>query len=186
MSKFYTRQGDDGTTGLLGSGRVLKSDPRMEAVGVIDEATAALGIARANSKAAETIPLLLEIGRDLYNIMAEVAATPENAPKFRVVDASRVSWLESQVDSLGSTVEMPNEFILPGDSASGAYFALARTTVRRAERAVVGLYSRGDIENTALITYLNRLSTLCFLLELVENELAGKSSPTLAKGGASQ
>ena len=185
MSKFYTGQGDDGFTGLLGEGRVLKSHPRLEAVGAIDEATAALGVARASCQAVETIPLLLEIQRDLYNIMAEVAATPENAPKFRVIDASRVSWLEAKIEGIGDTVEMPKEFILPGDSTSGATFALARTIVRRAERAVVRIYQQDEIENVDLIRYLNRLSSLCFLLELVENKLAGVSTPTLAKGEGS-
>ncbi|MGD9093427.1 MAG: cob(I)yrinic acid a,c-diamide adenosyltransferase [Anaerolineales bacterium] len=182
MTKFYTRQGDDGFTSLLGEGRVPKDSPRLEAVGAIDEATAAIGIARANCQTAETIPLLLEVQRDLYNTMAEVAATPENAKKFRVTDASRVSWLEGKIEEIGSAIEMPKDFILPGDTSSGGYFALARTVVRRAERALVHLYHQGDIENESLIGYLNRLSSLCFLLELVENRLGGKSMPTLAKG----
>ena len=182
MSKFYTRKGDDGFTGLLGEGRVPKSHPRLEAVGAIDEATAAIGLARANCQAEEYVPVLLEIQRDLYNVMAEVAATPENASKFRVIDSGRVSWLEDQIEEIGETVEMPKEFILPGDSNSGAAFALARTVVRRTERALVRLFHQDEIENVELIRYLNRLSSLCFLLELVENKLTGVSTPTLAKG----
>jgi cob(I)alamin adenosyltransferase len=182
MAKFYTRQGDDGFTGLLGEGRLPKSHPRLDAVGAIDEATAAIGLARASCQSEQTSPLLLEVQRDLYNLMAEVAATPENAANFRVIDSSRVSWLEDKIEGIGETVEMPKEFILPGDSTSGATFALARTVVRRAERALVQLYHDGDIENITLISYLNRLSSLCFLLELVENKLSGKSTPTLAKG----
>jgi cob(I)alamin adenosyltransferase len=182
MTKFYTRQGDDGFTGLLGEGRVPKDSTRLEAIGAIDEATAAIGVARANCQTAKTIPLLLEVQRDLYNMMAEVAATPENAEKFRVIDTSRISWLEDKIEETSSSTEMPKEFILPGDTPSGGYFALARTIVRRAERALVHLYHQGDIENSALLGYLNRLSSLCFLLELVENRLGGKSTPTLAKG----
>jgi len=180
MSPFYTRNGDDGTTGLLGEGRVPKHHPRMEALGAIDEASAALGMARALCKATQIGAILLEVQRDLYQLMAEVAAAPEHAERFRSLNRGRLEWLESQADALSSLVHVPDEFILPGDTPSGAALALARTVVRRAERRVAGLTHSGEIENPLLLQYLNRLSSLCFALELLENQQTGRDS-TLAK-----
>ena len=108
---FYTAKGDDGTTGLLGEGRVPKYHARMEAIGALDEASAALGLARAQCSAPQTAPILLEAQRDLYKLMSEVAATPENAQRFHFIDESRVDWLTKQTDKLSTIVEMPKEFI---------------------------------------------------------------------------
>jgi cob(I)alamin adenosyltransferase len=176
---FYTRKGDDGTTGLLGKGRVAKHHARMEAIGTLDESSASLGLARATVRDARCGPLLLEAQRDLYRLMAEVAAEPDNAEQFRF-DARRVNWLEEQTDALSKTVDMPKEFILPGDSAAGAALSLARAVVRRAERRVVELFDKKEINNPALQQYLNRLSSLLFVLELLENQAAGKDT-TIAK-----
>jgi cob(I)alamin adenosyltransferase len=181
MNPFYTRTGDDGTTGLLGEGRVPKSHPRTEAVGTVDEATAALGLARALCQTQETAELLLKIQRDLYALMAEIAATPPSAARFRAIDSQSVAWLEAQTDRLAPQVNMPSEFILPGDSAAGAALSLARTVVRRAERRVVQLVHDQELDNRELMRYLNRLSSLCFVLELWENQAAGAANPTLAK-----
>jgi cob(I)alamin adenosyltransferase len=181
MPTFYTKTGDDGYSGLLGDGRVPKFDPRLEAVGTLDEATAALGLARSGCLDARSAPLLLQVQRDLYGLMTEVAATPENAFRFRSIAAEKVTWLEQQTDLLSSQVEMPKEFILPGDSPASAALALARTIVRRAERRVAQLVHAGELENLDLLRYLNRLSSLCFALELVEIQAAGKAKPTLAK-----
>ncbi len=176
---FYTRKGDDGTTGLLGKGRIAKHHARMEAIGTLDESSASLGLARAAARDARCKPLLLEAQRDLYLLMAEVAATHENAEQFHF-DARRVDWLEEQTDALSKIVEMPKEFILPGDSAAGAALSLARAIVRRAERRVVELFDKKEITNPALQQYLNRLSSLLFVLELLENRAAGKDT-TLAR-----
>lgn len=182
MTQFYTRSGDDGYTGLLGEGRVPKHDIRPEAVGTVDEATAALGFARANCQTEVSADLLLNIQRDLYNLMAELAATPENAVKFRTIDATRLKWLETQIDFASGEVSIPKEFIIPGDTRSGAAMALARTVVRRAERRVAQLFHTGELENPVLMQYLNRLSSLLFILELFENQASGSEKPTLAKG----
>src|SRR5262245_37179320 len=115
LMSFYTSKGDDGTTNLLGEGRVAKYHARIEAVGTLDESTAALGLARAQCLDPHSAPILLETQRDLYKLMAEVAATPENAEKFHFIDAGRVSWLEQQTDELSQLVEIPHGFILPGD-----------------------------------------------------------------------
>ena len=177
---FYTAKGDDGTTGLLGEGRVPKYHVRMEAIGALDEASAALGLARAQCSARQTAPILLVTQRDLYKLMAEVAATPENAQRFHFIDETRVGWLEEQTDELSKIVEMPKEFILPGDTLGGAALSLARAIVRRAERCVVSLFDEEEVINPDLQRYLNRLSSLCFVLELLENQNAGKKT-TLAK-----
>ncbi|HSO28050.1 MAG TPA: cob(I)yrinic acid a,c-diamide adenosyltransferase [Anaerolineales bacterium] len=182
MTQFYTRKGDDGYTGLLGEGRVPKHDLRPEAVGAIDEASAALGWARAHSQAALSPEILISIQRDLYGLMAEIAATPENAARFRTIGAERLAWLEAQIELVSSQTVIPTEFILPGDTRAGAAMALARTVVRRAERRVAELFLGNQIENRFLLQYINRLSSLLFILELLENQAAGYEKPTLAKG----
>ena len=181
MSDFYTRTGDDGTSGLLGSGRVPKDHPRLEAIGTIDEANAAFGVARAICSEPHIQEIILTIQRDLYNMMAEVAATPENAPLFHAIDSGRTSWLEDEIDHIGSQIEMPKEFIVPGDTQTGAAFDLARVIVRRAERGVAQLWHADEIKNPEILRYLNRLSSLCFMLEIRENQIQGGKPLTLAK-----
>lgn len=126
MSSYFTRQGDDGYTGILGEGRVAKYDPRPEMVGTLDEASAALGLARALSTDPRTAELILALQRDLYHVMAEAAATPDQAQRFRVMDASRVAWLEQQALDLESGLPAIEGFVVPGDSPVGAAMALAR------------------------------------------------------------
>lgn len=182
MPGFYTRRGDDGMTGLLGEGRVAKYDLRMDTLGAIDEATAALGLARAQSVSETAQELTVSVQRDLYLLMAETAATQENAERFHAINAEKVGWLESNTDALSLQVEVPREFIIPGDTVAGAAFDMARTIVRRAERFMAALLARGDVTNTELLKYLNRLSSFLFILELFENQAAGKSQITKAKG----
>ena len=177
---LYTRKGDDGTTGLLGEDRVSKDHPRIEALGALDEASATLGLARASCQAPQTPPILREVQRDVYKLMAEVAATPENVDKFHGIDAERVTWLEEQADEIQTVVTMPKAFILPGDTPSGATLSLARAVVRRAERRVTELFTLDELSNPEILRYLNRLSSLCFVLELLENQAAGRST-SLAK-----
>ena len=181
MSKYYTRRGDDGTTGVLGEGRVTKYDLRMEVLGAVDEATAALGMARSLAKTTAVRGLLLNIQRDLYLLMAESAATEENEERFHAVNEDKVTWLEEQTDALAGQVTLPKEFIVPGDTRPGAFLALARTIVRRAERRVAVLVEAGELQNPELLRDLNRLSSLCFVLELYESQAAGRAGPTLAK-----
>ncbi len=172
---FYTRTGDDGKTSLLGEGRVAKYHSRLEAIGSLDESSAALGVARAAALDPRSKAFLMDAQRDLYHLMSEVAATPENASQFQF-DGERVVWIERQSEMLGEKVEMPGEFILPGDSPAGAALSLARAIVRRAERRVVELFDNKEITNPALQQYLNRLSSLLFVLELIENRAAGKET----------
>jgi len=181
MPVLFTGQGDEGNTGLLGEGRIAKYDLRMEAIGAVDEATAALGIARNHARLPATAEVLLHVQRDLYLLMAETAATPENAARFHAIDSGMVGWLEERIEAIGQKVTLPKEFIVPGDTTPGAFLDLARTIVRRAERRVAELLHRGDVQNPEMLRYLNRLSSLCFLLELSENAAAGVDQTTLAK-----
>jgi cob(I)alamin adenosyltransferase len=181
MSPLYNGRGDDGTTGWLGEGRLPKHHPRIETLGTLDEASAALGLARALARHPGTAATLVGIQRDLYAVMAEVAASPKQAGKFRELDASRVGWLESQAEALEARISIPGGFILPGDSPGGAALSLARTIVRRAERRLADLLDRGELSNRVLLQYLNRLSSLCFALELLENQEADRPTQ-LAKG----
>ena len=181
MNRHYSRTGDDGYTGILGEGRLPKYHPRVEAVGTIDEASAALGMARAVCQLTRTAQLLLIIQRDLYTLMAEAAALPENAPRFRSIDSDRVTWLEQQTDLISTTIVLPREFNVSGDTPAGAALNLARTVVRRAERRIAELLHQGELENIDLLRYLNRLSSLCYVLESAENAAAGKTHSTLAK-----
>jgi cob(I)alamin adenosyltransferase len=113
--------------------------------------------------------------------MAEVSAPLNTAARFRVIDKARVDWLESEIDQITALVEIPREFIVPGDTPSGGLLSLARAIIRRAERIIAKLLHMGEVENKELLRYLNRLSSLCFALELLENQASGKSRPTLAK-----
>jgi cob(I)alamin adenosyltransferase len=181
MCPFFTRTGDEGDTGLLGEGRVPKYDLRMETLGTLDEAGAALGLARSVAQSEQTCTLILQIQRDLYLLMTEVAATPEALSHFKSIGKEQVEWLEDWAHTLSEGLNIPKEFILPGDSFAPAALDLARTIVRRAERRMVELLHLKIVSNTELIRYLNRLSSLCFVLELYENQAGGHPSPTLAK-----
>jgi len=181
MTSFYTRRGDDGTTGLLGEGRVEKFDLRMEVLGAIDEATAALGLARAHSSSGEVKVLVLQVQRDLYSLMAEAAATAENAEKFKKIDDSKIKWLEKVTDDISKKVTIPREFIVPGDTVVGAFFDMARTIVRRSERKMAELLHKNEVGNADLLRYLNRLSSLLFVIELFENQNEGNLNVTKAK-----
>lgn len=180
MSPFYTRTGDEGKTGLLGDERLDKFHPIIETLGAFDEASAALGLARSLSSLDGTRSLLVIVQRDLYALMAELAAAPENTSRFHTIDQERIQWLEGHVDAISARVRDPKEFILPGDTTAGAALALARTSVRRAERRLAELSARGLVDNPLLLPYLNRLSSLCFVLELEEYQQAGQHT-ALAK-----
>jgi len=181
VPEFYTRMGDDGTTGLLGPGRVPKYHPRPEAYGAVDEAAAALGVARSLTRLASTRATLETMQRDLYRLMAEVAAPSDEAHRFRAIDSSRVTWLESEIERASDGVPEPKGFILGGDTPAAAALDLARTVLRRAERQVARLTHDGELSNPDLLRYLNRSSSLSFVLGLAEIHAAGMDGPTLAR-----
>ena len=165
MAKVTTGTGDTGYTGLLGSERVAKYDPRPDTFGTVDEATSALGLARAMAQDPKVKEIIYRIQNELYILMAELATTPENYEKmgFRMM-AEHVQWLEQVEESLKQEVEIPNKFVIPGDTLDGAALDLARTIIRRAERMTVKLLHDGVIQNSEVIRYLNRLSDLVFIL----------------------
>jgi cob(I)alamin adenosyltransferase len=177
---WYTATGDDGTTALLGDARVYKYHPQPETYGTVDEASASLGLARALASQPSIKDVLLTVQRDLHQMMSELAATPATAHRFRTINAGRVAWLEATTDSFGNQVARPRGFVAPGDTPAGAALDLARTIVRRAERQVVRLHDDGLCANGEILRYLNRLSSLCFVLALIE-DAAGQGGSTLAK-----
>ena len=165
MAKVTTGTGDAGYTGLLGSERVAKYDPRPDTFGTVDEATSALGLARATAQDPKVKEIIYRIQNELYLLMGELATTPENYEKMGLrMTADHVQWLEQVEESLKQEVEIPNKFIIPGDTLDGAALDLARTIIRRAERMAVKLLHDGIIQNGEVIRYLNRLSDLVFIL----------------------
>jgi cob(I)alamin adenosyltransferase len=164
--KIYTRTGDDGTTGLLYGGRVRKDAPAIEANGAVDEAQAVLGMARAEAERGSDLDeVLIVLERDLWVLMAEVATAPESrsklAPGTSAVTADMVTSLETRIDELKERLEMPAQFVVPGQNRVSAVLDVARTVVRRAERLVV---AAPPAEGSLVGPYLNRLSDLLWAL----------------------
>src|SRR4051812_30497088 len=151
MVRFYTGLGDDGTTDLLGA-RVAKDDPRIDALGSLDEATSAIGLARSVTTNDRVREDLVAVQRDLYQIMAELAFTAELRPAAYEFAQDRVDWLGAETDDLVASVELPREFILPGESTPGAALDVARTVARRGERQVVALGHAGHPVNPAILS----------------------------------
>lgn len=160
-----TKRGDDGSTGLLYGGRVRKDSTRVEANGAIDEAQAAIGLARAEVRRSKLDEELVALERGLWVLMAEVATAPRNrgklAPGVTRVTSEMVDALERRVHELEASGLVPTEFVVPGQSRASAALDLARTVVRRAERLTVTL---GPGEDSHVVPYLNRLSDLLWLL----------------------
>jgi len=174
---FYTGKGDAGYTGLIGEERVAKDSPRIEALGVLDEAISAMGLGRALAMRPQSKPLLVRLQRELSMIAAEVAAPEPNSLADRI-SAEHVISLEVDIDELGKEICAPFAFIVPGDSPGSGALHLARATVRRAERRVSALYHQGELANEQLLRYLNRLSSLLFLLARADDQAAGVTVPT--------
>lgn len=161
--KIYTRKGDDGTTGLLFGGRVRKDSDAPRAYGAVDEAQAAIGLARPGASA-ELDELLVRICHDLYVCMAELATLPENRSKLepgrQSVTPEMVAALEPMIDDVTGRFPMPTDFVIPGGSPTSAALDVARTVVRRAEREALGVAAAGS----SVVPYLNRLSDLLWAL----------------------
>jgi cob(I)alamin adenosyltransferase len=179
--KIYTARGDQGATDLLGE-RVRKDDPRIELLGDLDEANSSIGLGRSVATWGNANDTLVTAQRDLYTIMAELAFIDTTRPDSLRFAAERVDWLEEAIAAVQETVELPREFVVPGDTHAGAALDVARTVVRRAERRAVALADEGGIGNPEIVRYLNRLSSLLFILARAE-DLQGGGSVRLAKGG---
>jgi cob(I)alamin adenosyltransferase len=163
--KIYTRNGDDGTTGLYYGGRVPKSSDPIEVNGAVDEAQAMLGWARSLTERGSRLDkVLVLLERDLWVLMAEVATLPENrhklTPGSSLVTEAMITHLEAVIDELSDETPMPTEFVVPGENQISAALDVARTVIRRAERIAVGY----PLEGSFAVAYLNRLSDLAWTM----------------------
>ena len=199
-SVVATTKGDDGTTGLLfGGPRVAKDDPRTEAYGTVDEAVAALGLARAHLGAKRrvgTLPanlgglgeLILRLQRELFVVGAELATTPEAWDRLEDgrtrVSRAMVEDLEGVLVELERHLEMPREFVVPGETITSAALEVARTVVRRAERRSVTLRAAGLVPGEHLVPYLNRLADLVWVLARAAEQAESRSATPARRPGA--
>ena len=179
LNRIYTRTGDDGTSGLVDGSRRAKHDPRFEAVGAVDEANAVLGWASlAQADAAD----LTRIQNDLFDLGADLATPGDDFEPsemvLRIVPA-QVAWLEARIDAVNEQLEPLRSFILPGGSEAAARLHVARTAVRRAERAMTALAAAEPV-NPAALAYVNRLSDYMFVLARAAN---GGDDPLWQPGG---
>jgi len=179
-SAVATRKGDDGTTGLLfGGERIAKDDLRAEAYGTIDEAVAALGLARAQLGLKDRLGVLsvgfgelpgviLRLQRELFVAAAELATNPDAWERLEDgrtrVSADMVDGIEGLLREVEAHIAMPKEFVVPGETPTSAAIELARTIIRRAERRAVGLGHEGLIPGPYLLPYLNRFADLLWVL----------------------
>jgi cob(I)alamin adenosyltransferase len=180
LNKIYTRTGDGGTTGLVDGSRRSKADARLHAIGEVDEANSALGIAiAALERAGGEAPLvagLRRIQNDLFDLGADIATPGEDFEPgemtLRIVQ-TQVDWLENAIDAANEQLDPLTSFILPGGSEAAAAMHLARAISRRAERALVSAATHEPF-NPLAATYLNRLSDYLFVLcRLINKERGG-------------
>jgi cob(I)alamin adenosyltransferase len=171
LNKIYTRTGDDGTTGLVDGSRLPKHAARMEAIGAVDEANSALGLALLQLDSVAHRAAVLRIQNDLFDLGADIATPGEDfTPSemvLRIVPAQAV-WLEQQIDALNADLAPLTSFILPGGSEAAARVHIGRAAVRRAERTMTALAAHDPV-NPAALAYINRLSDLLFVLARAVN-----------------
>ncbi len=170
--KIYTKTGDAGQTSLLGGARVSKADRRVDAYGDVDEANAAIGVARALGLPSDIDQTLDRIQRDLFALgasLADARARPGAQESKMLLGEADIERLEAWIDEGQASLPALRRFILPGGTAAGAALHLARTITRRAERRIVALEQPDPIQ----ITYINRLSDLLFVIARVVNHRAG-------------
>jgi cob(I)alamin adenosyltransferase len=172
--KIYTRTGDAGETGLFGGARVAKTDLRVEAYGSVDEANAAIGVARAAGVSPSADRLLQTIQDELFTVGAELACAPGKEAKLRLelVDDAATERQEHAMDELEATLPPLKTFVLPGGTPGAAGLHLARTIARRAERAVLSANAESPLR-PEILRYLNRLSDLLFVMARAENHVSG-------------
>ncbi len=170
MTKMYTRRGDKGETDLMGGKRVSKHDLRVEALGDIDELNAVIGVAMTTIRDPDTLSVLHRVQNDLFTVGSDLSIPPGKELKLPKVDSGHVTALEADITRFSP--EGARKFVLPGGSIEVAHLQLARTVARRAERAVVAL-SRKQKVNPHLLEYVNRLSTLLYVLALSVKKESG-------------
>lgn len=164
-ARVTTRTGDAGETSLFGKERVRKSDPRIEALGDLDEAQSVIGVARAMAPRSALGRELLELQRGLYLAMAEVATPQEEVARLaQRLDPAAIDKLDAVIETVRRTARIEGQFVVPGDNAVSAALDHARTVSRRAERRVVECVVAGLVPGDLLIPWLNRLSDALFVL----------------------
>jgi len=161
LNKIYTRTGDKGTAGLVDGSRVSKASARMAAIGDVDEANAAVGVAIATLGEPGLAGQLRLIQNELFDLGADIATPGEIEGALRII-SQQVERLEGEIDAINAELSPLTSFILPGGSPEVAALHLARTIVRRAERSAVALAESEQINPHAL-AYLNRLSDHLFV-----------------------
>jgi len=161
----FSKRGDGGETSLLGGQRVPKYDTRPETYGTLDEASSALGVARALTADPKIKNILLDVQKDLLILGAELSALPGDLEKLgRRIEGTDIRRLEDIIDQLQEKVRLKNEFIYPGDHLLGAQIDVGRTIIRRAERWAAKLKSEGIVNRAEIHQYLNRLADMLFTL----------------------
>jgi len=167
-------RGDEGYTDLLGPDRVLKSDLRVQTYGELDETSSMLGLARALAQQPRVRQIARDVQHDLYLLMAEVATPTAQVARLPYrITAAQVDALDATIAELEDAVAMPRKFILPGATPGSAALDVARTVVRRAERSAVALAQAGDLPAGQVLRYLNRCSSLLFVLARYEEAASG-------------
>lgn len=171
LNKIYTRTGDAGTTGLVDGSRVAKDAAVMQAIGDVDEANSALGVAVVALGDTADTTLLRRVQNDLFDYGADLATPPAIEGALRIVPA-QVTALEEAIDRMNADLSPLTSFILPGGTAAGVALHLARAIVRRAERSVVHASYEADL-NHNLLAYINRLSDFLFVYARWVNQSGG-------------
>ncbi|WP_265528391.1 cob(I)yrinic acid a,c-diamide adenosyltransferase [Sphingomicrobium marinum] len=161
LNKIYTRTGDDGTSGLVDGSRVAKYSPRMAAIGDVDEANSAIGVALSHMAQGNHFDALRRIQNELFDLGADLATPGEMEGALRILE-SQVERLEGEIDAITAQLDPLKSFILPGGDAAASSLYLARAVVRRAERSATQLAAEEDI-NPAALAYINRLSDHLFV-----------------------
>ncbi|MEA2780315.1 MAG: cob(I)alamin adenosyltransferase [Rhodospirillaceae bacterium] len=167
LTRIYTKGGDKGRTSLGNGKRVAKHDPRVEAYGTVDETNAAVGLARLQAKG-EADAMLARIQNDLFDLGADLCRPDETPGGLRIVDA-QVERLEREIDEMNAALQPLDSFVLPGGVPAAAHLHLARTTARRAERAITALAVENPV-NPVAVKYINRLSDHLFVLSRLLND----------------
>lgn len=169
--KIYSKTGDDGTTGLVGGGRLAKSELRIQAIGDVDELNAHIGECRRRAAGGPLEFRLAEIQHRLFDLGAELACEPEGRIQLAKLEDASIRTLEASIDEQVSELEPLRNFILPGGCELSCGLHLARCVCRRAERAVVTLDASANVR-PVILEYLNRLSDWLFIAARTANRLA--------------
>lgn len=179
-SAVATGKGDDGTTGLLYGGRIAKDDPRTEAYGTVDEAVASLGLARAELNEAgldELAESVLRWQRELFVVGADLATAPDKRDRLEdgVTRVSEVmlDGVEVELALWESAIEMPREFVVPGETRASAALEMARVILRRAERRIIAADHASPLGSVWIVPYINRLADLLWVLARAAEQAAG-------------